>query len=57
MGSTVTRFVRDESGATSIEYALISLVVGIGVLSGFYSLKAAILQRYSDLAASVAAAP
>jgi len=32
-------FIRDESGATAIEYALIAAVLGIGILTGAQALK------------------
>ena len=35
----VARFVKDESGATAIEYGLIAAIVGIGIITGLQSLK------------------
>jgi pilus assembly protein Flp/PilA len=34
----VTLFLRDESGATAIEYALIAAIVGIGIIVGLGNL-------------------
>jgi pilus assembly protein Flp/PilA len=56
MKSLFNRFVQDESGATSIEYALIAAVIGIGVLAGFTSLKTAIIGKYTTLSTDLTAA-
>jgi len=34
----VARFVKDESGATAIEYGLIAAIVGIGIIVGLQNL-------------------
>lgn len=39
MTNFLKSFIRDESGATAIEYALIAAVVGIGILTGAQGLK------------------
>jgi pilus assembly protein Flp/PilA len=39
MKSFLTRFVKDESGATAIEYGLIAAIVGIGIIVGLGSLR------------------
>lgn len=39
MKTVVTRFVRDESGATAIEYGLIAAIVGIGIIVGLGALR------------------
>ena len=39
MKTVVTRFVKDESGATAIEYGLIAAIVGIGIIVGLGSLR------------------
>ncbi len=35
----IVDFVKDESGATAIEYGLIAAVVGVGIITGLTSLK------------------
>ena len=35
----VTRFLKDESGATAIEYGLIAAIVGIGIVVGLGALR------------------
>ena len=39
MKTVVTRFAKDESGATAIEYGLIAAIVGIGIIVGLGSLR------------------
>jgi pilus assembly protein Flp/PilA len=35
----LARFVKDESGATAIEYGLIAAIVGVGIVTGLTTLK------------------
>jgi pilus assembly protein Flp/PilA len=37
--SIVARFVKDESGATAIEYGLIAAIVGVGIIFGLGQLQ------------------
>ncbi len=39
MKSLVKRLVKDESGATAIEYGLIAAIVGIGIIVGLGTLR------------------
>jgi pilus assembly protein Flp/PilA len=39
MKTVVTRFLKDESGATAIEYGLIAAIVGIGIIVGLGTLR------------------
>ena len=39
MNSIVSRFVKDESGATAIEYGLIAAIVGVGIIAGLSTLR------------------
>jgi pilus assembly protein Flp/PilA len=56
MRSLFTRFIRDESGATAIEYALIAAVIGLGILTGAQGLKNAINSKYSTLSTDLGTA-
>ena len=38
MNAMIARFVKDESGATAIEYGLIAAIVGIGIIAGLQNL-------------------
>ena len=39
MKTIVTRFAKDELGATAIEYGLIAAIVGVGIIVGLGALK------------------
>ncbi|MFT7520309.1 MAG: pilus assembly protein Flp/PilA [Kiritimatiellia bacterium] len=36
--STLVRFVRDEGGATAIEYALVASIISVGIFAGYVAL-------------------
>lgn len=36
------RFMKDESGATAIEYGLIAAFIGVGIITGLTALKGAL---------------
>lgn len=42
MHQFIATFIRDESGATAIEYGLISAFIGTGIIVGLTSLKGAL---------------
>jgi pilus assembly protein Flp/PilA len=39
MKTVITRFAKDESGVTAIEYGLIAAIVGVGIITGLTTLK------------------
>ena len=39
MKAIVARFVKDESGATAIEYGLIAAIIGVGIIASLQMLK------------------
>ena len=39
MKNIVSRFVKDELGATAIEYGLIAALVGVGIIAALQSLR------------------
>lgn len=39
MTNLFSRFVKDESGATAIEYGLIAAIVGVGIIAALGTLK------------------
>jgi pilus assembly protein Flp/PilA len=39
MKNILSRFVKDESGATAIEYGLIAAIVGVGIIVGLEGLR------------------
>jgi Flp pilus assembly pilin Flp len=50
----IRRFLVCESGATAIEYSLVALIIGLGILSGARVLHEAIELKYTDAAIGVA---
>lgn len=42
MTNLFSRFVKDESGATAIEYGLIAAIVGVGIIAGLENLQVAL---------------
>ena len=56
MTNFLKTFIRDESGATAIEYALIAAVIGIGILAGSQSLKGALNTKMIGAGTDLAAA-
>lgn len=56
MLSSITRFLRDEEGATAIEYGIIAGLISVaivGVLSGTDGLGARLAKVFSDIAATL----
>jgi len=47
------RFLQDESGATSIEYALIAMLVSLAIISGGSALGAALAPVFSTAATAI----
>jgi pilus assembly protein Flp/PilA len=50
MSKLVTRFVKDESGATAIEYGLIAALIAIAIIAGATSLGTALNNKFSSIA-------
>lgn len=49
MRAAVERFLKDDSGATAIEYAMIGLIIGIGIISGLRQLPNALNTLWSNV--------
>jgi Flp pilus assembly protein, pilin Flp len=47
--SFVARFMKDESGATAIEYGLIAAIVGIGIIVGLTNLQNALNSLFNNV--------
>ncbi|MDZ4690706.1 Flp family type IVb pilin [Terricaulis sp.] len=50
------RFIRDERGATAIEYALIAAMLSVAIIASVTLLGDALKDTFDDTAAKVAAA-
>jgi pilus assembly protein Flp/PilA len=49
MRKTIGRFLRDESGATAIEYALIVALIGTGLIVALQSLGQTVTDMYANI--------
>ena len=48
-----SRFVRNESGATAVEYGLIAALIGVVIIAGATALGTALNQKFTDVGTSV----
>jgi pilus assembly protein Flp/PilA len=55
MTSLVARFRADETGATSIEYALIAIGISVAILAGVQAVGGSVSALYDTVADAVAA--
>ncbi len=49
MDALVARFFYNRSGATSIEYAMIALILGVGIIAGVTDLRTALSALYDRI--------
>jgi len=50
----IKKFLRDESGATAIEYALLATLIGVAIIGGATALGGAINTRLTGIRNTVA---
>ncbi len=53
MSNLIARFVKDESGATAIEYGLIAALIALAIMVGAGSLGNALDNKFSNIADAV----
>ena len=53
MQNLVTRFIKDESGATAIEYGLMAALIALAIITGAGALGGAINQQFEDAATAL----
>ena len=53
MSKIVARFVKDESGATAIEYGLIAALIALAIMVGAGALGNALGTKFNSIASSV----
>lgn len=53
MQNLITKFVKDESGATAIEYGLIAALIAVAMIAGATQLGQSIDDKFSDVADSM----
>jgi pilus assembly protein Flp/PilA len=51
--SFVQRFLKNESGATAVEYGLIAALIGVVIIAGASTLGNAINSKFATIGASV----
>jgi pilus assembly protein Flp/PilA len=51
--TTLKRFVKDESGATAIEYGLIAALIAVAIITALTALGTNISGRFTTIAASI----
>jgi pilus assembly protein Flp/PilA len=56
MKSLFSRFAKDESGATAIEYGLIAAIVGIGIIATLGQLSSGLSGTFNTVATNLTAA-
>lgn len=55
MTNLIARFVKDESGATAIEYGLIAAGIGLAIITAVNSLGSAISGKYTEIGTKLTA--
>ena len=53
----MNKFLKDESGATAIEYGLIAAAMGLALITAMPSITRAITTKFSSLGTSISAPP
>ena len=53
MSKLIARFVKDESGATAIEYGLIAALIALAIMVGATQLGGALNAKFSAIATAV----
>jgi pilus assembly protein Flp/PilA len=56
MRNTVARFVKDESGATAIEYGLIAALIAVGIITAARLLGSQISATFNTVATTMQSA-
>ncbi len=57
MKNFVSRFIKDESGATAIEYGLIAALIAVVLITVLTTLGGNLKARFSDVATAVSKPP
>ena len=53
MNKLVSRFIKDESGATAIEYALIAAGIAIAIISAVNGVGTALTSKFNAISSSL----
>lgn len=55
MNKLISRFAKDESGATAIEYGLIATLIGVAIIAGASTLGSKLNTTFSTIAGKLTA--
>ena len=53
MQNLVTRFIKDESGATAIEYGLIAALISVALIAGAKAIGTNLNEKFDQVASDV----
>jgi pilus assembly protein Flp/PilA len=53
MSNLIARFVKDESGATAIEYGLIAALIALAIMVGAGALGNSINKKFQDISSTL----
>ncbi len=53
MKTAIAKFLRDEEGATAIEYGLIASLIAVALIASFTGLKTAIADLFTTIGAAL----
>ena len=53
MQNLVTRFIKDESGATAIEYGLMAALIGVAIIGGARLLGQSLNNQFTSVSGSM----
>jgi pilus assembly protein Flp/PilA len=56
MTKFITRFIRNESGATAVEYGLIAALIGVVIIAGAGALGSALNTKFTNIGSTVSSA-
>jgi len=56
MSKFVTRFMKDESGATAIEYGLIAALIAVALVSALTALRQSLGDKFNTIGTKIGAA-
>lgn len=57
MTKLVARFVKNESGATAIEYGLIAALIAVAIMAGATALGGSLNTKFNDISTAVKGTP
>jgi pilus assembly protein Flp/PilA len=53
LAATLSRFIRDEHGATAIEYGLIAALISVAIIAALQKLGANLTTTFTNIAAAL----